>query len=106
VTVGEGIVYQKGYFVNVLPHTILADKYGNDVSGKLIGFETKETIVTYLQDNTLIDPADTSNRNGIGANRLKLAPVLAVKRRSEITSDDEFFPIIEFGFENKPIRQN
>ena len=106
VTVGDGVVYQKGYFVKVLPNTVLVRKYDRDVDGMLVGFETLEQIVTYLQDSTLIDPADTSNRNGIGADRLKLTPILVAKHRNDITSNDDFFPIIEFGEEEVPVKQN
>lgn len=106
VSVGDGIVYQKGYFVNTLPHTILVNKYSTDVSNKLVGFDTLESVVSYLQDPTLIDPADTSNRNGIGANRLRLNPVLVSRDRDSIDATDDFFPIIEFGKEDAPVKQN
>lgn len=106
VTVGDGIVYQKGYFVKVLPHTILVNPYGVDVNDYLVGFETKEQIVTHLQDQSLIDPADTANRSGIGADRLKLEPVLVSKKREDLTDSDDFFPIIQFGIENQPVKQD
>jgi len=105
VSVGEGVVYQKGYFVNVLPHTITVKDYDTDVEGMLVGFDTSESIVTHLQDSSLIDPADTSNRNGIGADRLKLTPRLIALHRDDITDEDEFFPIIEYS-RGKPIVQN
>lgn len=106
VTVGDGVVYQKGYFVKVLSHTVIVRKYDQELNDMLVGFETQEEIVNYLQDPTLIDPADTSNRNGIGADRLKLVPVLVAKHRSEIGSNDDFFPIIEFGLNSRPVKQN
>lgn len=106
VTVGEGVVYQKGYFVKVLPHTILVSKHDTNTVGKLVGFKTNESIVTHLQDNSLIDPADTSNRNGIGANRLKLTPELVAITRDDISNTDDFFPIIEFGEDSVPVKQN
>lgn len=96
VTVGEGIVYQKGFFVNVIAHTITVRDYSVDVDDYLVGFNTEEQIVTHLQDSSLIDPADTSSRNGIGAHRLKLEPILVSRKRSDITEDDNFFPIVEF----------
>lgn len=106
VRVGDGIVYQKGYFVNVLPHTVIVRKYDTNTDGMLVGFQTNERIISYLQDPSLIDPADTSNRNGIGANRLKLSPELIAKNRADIVPTDNFFPIIEFGQEKVPVKQN
>lgn len=96
VTVGEGVVYQKGFFVTVPTHTITVRDYSTDVDDYLVGFNTEETIVTHLSDQSLIDPADTSSRNGIGAHRLKLSPVLISRHKDDITEDDDFFPIIEF----------
>lgn len=106
VTVGDGIVYQKGYFVNVHPNTVLVRKYDTNTDGMMVGFETHEKIITYLQDPSLIDPVDNSQRNGIGADRLKLTPLLVAKHKSEITTTDDFFPIIEFGNEKVPVKQN
>lgn len=99
VTVGDGVVYQKGYFVKVLPHTVRVKDYDTDTTNMLVGFETTEAIITYLQDLTLLDPVDNSNRNAIGADRLKLSPNLVSKSRLEILEDDDFFPIIEFNNE-------
>ena len=105
IAVGDGVVYQKGYFVNVLPHTITVKEFDTDTDGMLVGFNTAESIVTHLQDLSLIDPADTTQRNGVGANRLKLNPTLVAKHRSEITDQDSFFPIVEFS-EKTPAVQN
>lgn len=106
VYVGDGVVYQKGYFVNVLPHTILVKPYDTDVNQMMVGFRTNESIVTSYQDQSLIDPADTSNRNGIGANRLKLNPELISIHKGSVEPTDNFFPIIEFGNEQAPVKQN
>jgi len=106
ITVGDGIVYQKGYFVNVNPHTISVRKFDQDISDMLVGFETQESIVSYLEDTSLIDPVDSTNRSGIGADRLKLNPVLVAKNKADIGSDSDFFPIVEFGEETKPVKQN
>lgn len=104
VTVGEGIVYQKGFFVKVLPHTITVRDYDTNVGDQLVGFNTSENIVTYLQDSTLREPATVGARNAIGADRLKLVPRLVSISRSSITDDDDFFPIIQFN-ETSPVSQ-
>lgn len=106
VSIGEGIVYQKGFFVNVIPHTITVRDFSVEVDNYLVGFNTAESIVNHLQDLSLRDPNNTtSNSNAPGADRLRLIPTLVSKQRSEITADDDFFPIIEFS-NGKPVVQN
>lgn len=97
VSVGEGIVYQKGFFVSVKPHTITVKDYDTAVENWMVGFDTRESIVTYLQDQSLLDPVAGESQNAIGADRLKLEPVLISKYKEDITEQDDFFPIIEFG---------
>jgi len=106
VSVGDGIIYQKGYFVNVNPHTIVVKDYDRDVEDMMVGFETQESIIGYFSDISLIDPVDTSNHSGIGADRLKLNPVLVAKNRNNIPKESDFFPIMEFGKEQLPVKQN
>lgn len=105
VTVGQGIVYQKGYFVGVNTHTIAVKPYDTDTTDMVVGFQTLESIITHLQDETLIDPVDTSNRNAIGADRLRLTPVLVARNKTTLTDKDDFFPIISYGKE-RPVVQN
>lgn len=105
VTVGEGIVYQKGFFVNVLPHTITVLPFSTAVDDYLVGFNTAESIITHLQDQSLNDPASTGSNNAPGADRLRLIPTLVSKRRADILPGDDFFPIVEFS-NGKPVIQN
>lgn len=104
VSVGEGIVYQKGFFVNVNSHTIVVAKYSTEVDAYFVGFQTNERIVTHFQDTSLLDPVNNQNNTAVGADRLKLEPVLVSKLKSSLTDDDDFFPIIEFNG-GKPVEQ-
>lgn len=105
VSVGEGVVYQKGFFVNVKPHTITVKPYDTTVDGWLVGFDTQESIINHLQDQSLIDPASTTAQNAPGADRLKLEPVLVSKYKDDVEENDNFFPIITYG-EEQPTVQN
>ena len=105
MTVGEGIVYQKGFFVKVLPHTIAVRDYDVNVEPMLVGFNTLESIVNYLQDESLRDPVTNNARNAPGADRLKLVPRLVSIDKSTITNESSFFPLVQFNV-SKPVQQN
>lgn len=104
LSVSEGIIYQKGHFVRVSDQFIVVDKYNNQTNN-VVGFDTKEEIITYRVDQNLLDNAGGSfNRNAPGADRLKLTPVLTVKTKSESDANTLFLPIIEYSL-GKPARQ-
>jgi hypothetical protein len=76
VTVASGVVFAKDHFVRVDEQTVILDKYSNSPSYR-IGFNVDETIVSSVDDTTLLDPASGSyNYAAPGANRLKLTPSL------------------------------
>jgi len=105
VGVGDGIIYQKGFFTTVEPQTITIKDYDTDVDGYVVGFDTTETIIKETQDTTLYDnAAGSSNFNAPGAHRLKISPTLVAKTRAE-TSNTNFFAIVEFD-ESQPTQQN
>ena len=104
VGVGDGIIYQKGFFTNVEPQTITIKDYDTNVDGYVVGFDTTESIIKETQDTTLYDnAAGSSNFNAPGAHRLKLSPTLVAKTRAE-TSNTNFFAIVEFDG-NAPVTQ-
>lgn len=97
VTVGEGVIYQKGFFIAVSPQTIVVDEWDNLPANKSVGFETIESVVNEFMDDSLFDnAAGSSNENAPGAHRLKLDATLAVYDTDSIPEDSIFFPIIEF----------
>jgi len=106
MTVGEGIVYQKGYFSRVAEQIVIVEKYSNLPDAKSVGFETVEDIINSNQDDTLLDNATGApNFTAPGANRLKLTPTLSVIAKAEADARDDWLYIAEFSNGN-PYKQN
>lgn len=104
IAVSEGIIYQKGHFTRVTEQFIVVDKY-NAQTNTVVGFDTKEEIITFRQDPNLLDNASgTLNRSAPGADRLKLTPYLKVLSREESEANNNFLPIIEYNL-GKPFKQ-
>jgi hypothetical protein len=97
VTVGDGIIYQKGHFVRVEQQTSIIAKYTNQPDGLSAGFSTSESIVNNSVDSTLLDNAQGySNYTAPGAHRLKLTPSLIVIPTANAASNNQFLSILEF----------
>lgn len=96
-TVGEGIIYQKGTFVQVLNNiSTIVSKYTNFPNNTVVGFTTEENIITVFQDPSLYDTASGStNFNAPGADRLQLIPTLLVANANALPSNN-FLPIVEW----------
>lgn len=93
-TVGNGIVYVGGVFVEHEKQTIILDRYFNTPSYK-IGLSLVESIVTSDDDNTLLDPAvGSSNYFAPGADRYKAATVLTKKDLND-SNTENFYTILE-----------
>jgi Domain of unknown function (DUF4815) len=106
MTVGQGVIYQKGYFTRVNEHLVIVDKYANTPDALSVGFDTSETIINSNQDQTLLDNATGEpNATAPGANRLKLTPTLVVKSKAEADANTDFLSIAEFSGGN-PYKQN
>lgn len=94
--VSDGIIFQKGFFIKVDPQVIAVRDFSTNVTGYVVGFETKETIINEYIDTSLNDNAlGYSNENAPGAHRLKLTPTLISKTRADV-SNTNFFAIVEF----------
>jgi hypothetical protein len=95
VSVGDGIIFQKGFFQKVDKQYAIVNNYSSVAGSTVVGFETVESIVTEYQDTSLNDNANgSSNYNAPGAHRLKLTPTLVVKTKTEVSNN--FFAVIEF----------
>jgi hypothetical protein len=106
MTVGEGVVYQKGYFSRVAPELVIVEKYSNAPDGVSVGFETTESIVNSNQDTSLLDNATGApNYTAPGANRLKLTPTLVTLTKAEADLREDFLYIAEFNG-GEPYKQN
>lgn len=106
MTVGKGIIYQKGYFSRVNEHLVVVSKYDNLPDQVSVGFDTAEEVINSNQDQTLLDNATGSpNETAPGANRLKLTPALVVKTKTEADANTDFLSIAEFS-QGNPYKQN
>lgn len=110
MSVGAGVIYQKGYFSRVNEHLVVVEKYNSVADGMpdqvAVGFDTTEEIINSNQDTSLLDNATGSpNETAPGANRLKLTPSLVVLSKSQADANSEFFSIAEFA-QGQPYKQN
>ena len=78
-SVGAGVFFTRGYFVNVAEQTIILDQYGTDPTYK-VGLKVEERIVTADEDATLYDNAiGSTNFSAPGADRFKITLTLVKK---------------------------
>ena len=96
-SVSAGTIYQKGYFLDVLPQTVVVRKYANTPDAVSVGFDTSEAIINSNIDQSLLDNATgTFNTQAPGADRLKLTPNLVVVNTAAAAGNTLFFPITSF----------
>lgn len=106
VAVANGVIYQKGYFSRVDQQLLVVNPYSNTGFDRSVGFLTQETLVDSNIDPTLLDNATgTYNYTAPGADRLKLTPSLISVNTADLSSNSEFFPIVEFS-DGRPFRRN
>jgi hypothetical protein len=106
MTVGEGVIYQKGYFSRVAPELVVVEKYSNAPDAVSVGFETNEAIINSNQDVSLLDNATGApNYAAPGANRLQLTPKLITLTKAEADLREDFLYIAEFSG-GEPYKQN
>ena len=106
LSVGAGVVYQKGYFTRVNEHLVIANKYSNTGFDIVAGFDTSEEIINSSTDTSLLDNSTgTPNYTAPGADRLKLTPTLIIKTKAEADANNDFLPIVQFN-NGVPFRQN
>lgn len=97
VSTSEGVIFHRGVFVRVAPHTAVASKYTNQPNNVSVGFTTVESIVTPSADPSLLDnAAGAPNFKAPGAYRLKMESTLTVRNTNEIANNDNFFSIVDF----------
>jgi hypothetical protein len=81
--------YSIGNFVNVIPQTIILEKYATTPSLR-VGLNITETIYDYINDTSLLDPAEGSpNYQGPGADRFVV--ILDLETRPLTLGDDDGF---------------
>lgn len=104
--VGDGIIFQKGFFTRVEPQSVVVSKYNNNPNGVVVGFSTLESFANGNLDESLYDNSTGEpNFSAPGAFRLKLEPKLLVKSSEDATDSNTFFTVVEFD-NGAPIRTN
>ena len=97
MSVTDGVIFKKGYFVRVANQSVVVSKYSNVPNNYSVGFGVEETIETSASNTVLYDnAAGTPNYGAPGAHRLKLTPDLIVKTTSDISNTDTFFSLCDF----------
>ena len=87
-SVGAGVFFTRGYFVNVAEQTIILDQYDTNPSYK-VGLKVEERIVTADEDATLYDNAiGSTNFSAPGADRFKITLTLVKKLLTAPNSAD------------------
>ena len=88
-TTTTGEVITKGTFVQVNPQTVILNKY-DSIPNLRVGLNIIETITTYLDDSSLLDPAiGASNYQAPGADRYKID--LSLETRPILLGNDDSF---------------
>lgn len=94
VKIEDGVYYLRGHFVSVDSEFLLLDQYTNQPSYK-IGFEISEEIVTYNDDDNLVDNAQGfTNFSAPGADRFSITAEL-IKLPLNSTNLEKFVQIME-----------
>jgi len=97
VSVTEGVIFKKGFFIRVAPQTYIVSKYTNFPDNISLGFDAQEVIVGASSDTSLFDnAAGSANYNAPGADRLKLVPNLITIATSVAASSSSFFSLVDF----------
>lgn len=97
MTVTEGVIFKKGFFLRVAPQTVVVDKYSNVPDDISVGFNADEVLVTPEMDTTLLDNAAGSpNEDAPGAHRLKIIPNLVTRTTSLTGNTSNFFSLVDF----------
>ena len=87
-SVGAGVFFTRGDFVNVAEQTIILDQYGTDPTYK-VGLKVEERIITADEDATLYDNAiGSTNFSAPGADRFKISLTLVKKLTTAPNSAD------------------
>lgn len=86
--IGRGVLFAKEHFVLFPEQEIILSRYSNTPTVR-VGLEIEESIVDYLDDITLVDPANGSpNFAAPGADRLKLTATLVSTALDDLSNLD------------------
>jgi len=108
--VSTGTIYQKGFFLKVHPSSTIIKENSSNAAGMVVGFDTKEYIISPVEDESLYDNSiGSTNYNAPGAYRLKLVPEIVAydKSNAEIVIPKNFLTLLEFdGGDGRVVENN
>lgn len=94
---GDGVIFQKGFFINFNNSLLIVSKYNNTPNNVVVGFDIQEKIIDSFEDTTLRDNSNGfSNYNAPGADRLQLIPKLVVIKKDEALKKQGFLILQEY----------
>jgi len=97
MTVTDGVIFKKGYFIRVPSQTAIVTKYSNQPNNVSVGFGVIEDIETPASNTQLYDNAQGAPNYGApGAHRLKLTPNLITRATSDTSNTAAFFSICDY----------
>ena len=97
MSVSEGTIFKKGYFIRVPAQNAVVVKYSNKPDNLSVGFGVIEEIVTPEANTELYDnAAGGPNFSAPGAHRLKLDPVLITRTTTDVADTSTFFSLCDF----------
>jgi len=103
MTVTEGTIFKKGYFIRFPTQTAVVTPYSNVPDGLSVGFGVIESVDTALSNTALLDnAAGAPNYSSPGADRLVLTPNLVVRATSNTSNTSDFFSVCDFSA-GKPV---
>lgn len=92
-SISQGIFYVEGNFVVANEQTVVLSKYSSTPSLR-VGLNASETIVDYVDDSSLLDPAfNATNYQAPGADRYKISLELQTRTLS-FGDDDNFIELV------------
>jgi hypothetical protein len=104
VSVSEGVVYQKGFFIKTDQQVLILNSSAGGPSAAnniLVGIETAESVIDEFADSSLYDNSgNISNEAAPGAHRLKLDTTFVKYDKASTPDEEIFFALGEFGSNN------
>jgi len=97
VIVSDGVIYQKGHFVDVFKQGVNVKDYDDEPDNYSVGFTTTESIINSSSNSSLLDnAAGFNNENAPGADRLKLIPTLISNTNVNAKASNNFLTLMKF----------
>lgn len=97
-SIGDGVYFVRGTFVNISKETIILDYYTNTPSYR-VGLKVTEEIITAKDDSSLYDNAKGfTNYAAPGADRFKISLSLTKKLLTDYDTDTNFIELLRVRF--------